>query len=330
MTRNTANENDQDASQRDSLSDAASRPTERGLLVGLDGSAGSRHALHWAVGRTAEFGPIQPLITWQYPWWAYTGPVPLAENEFEQQATREVKAVLEQITRDRYLPPIVCRGRPGQTLVETGADHALTVVGTRGRSGMEDALLGSVSSYVVAHAKAPVAVIPPTAPTEGPQDRLVVGIDGSANSVAALEWALTHASPQATIEAVHSWVYPASAMPDLAVMSYDDYEIAAKRVLDETVAAAVESVKTDEPDAAPGGGGEAVGVRRPPGGAARVRVGLRLADPGSAGPGRPGPPAARLGHHGAGASAGNRGRGGPRRRLTAAEDPRPEMPMLLR
>ena len=244
MTRNTANENDQGASQRDSPSDAASRPTAKGLLVGLDGSAGSRHALHWAVGRTAEFGLIQPLITWQYPWWAYTGPVPLAENEFEQQATREVKAVLEQITRDRYLPPIVCRGRPGQTLVETGADHALTVVGTRGRSGMEDALLGSVSSYVVAHAKAPVAVIPPTAPAEGPQDRLVVGIDGSANSVAALEWALTHASPQATIEAVHSWVYPASAMPDLAVMSYDDYEIAAKRVLDETVAAAVESVKT--------------------------------------------------------------------------------------
>ncbi len=247
MTSKTANGNDQDGAGEDSSVGSDSPRTGSGLLVGLDGSAGSRHALHWAVGRTVQFGPIQPLITWQYPWWAYTGPVPLAENEFEQQARRDVEAALQQIQPDRYLPPIVCRGRPGQTIVETGADHALTVVGTRGRSGMEDALLGSVSSYVVAHAESPVAVIPPSTPVDGPQRRFVVGVDGSANAVAAMEWALTNASPEATIEAVHSWVYPASAMPDLAVMSYDDYELAAKRVLDDTVAAAVDAVEAADP-----------------------------------------------------------------------------------
>jgi nucleotide-binding universal stress UspA family protein len=53
-------------------------------------------------------------------------------------------------------------GDAGAALVAESADAALVVVGSRGRSGLKAAILGSVSRHVVDHAKCPVVVVKST------------------------------------------------------------------------------------------------------------------------------------------------------------------------
>ena len=71
---------------------------------------------------------------------------------------------------------------------------------------MADTLLGSVSVDCVIRSKVPVAVIPEDVDldADGP---VVVGIDGSPNSAAALRWALENTAQGVPIVAVGAWTF---------------------------------------------------------------------------------------------------------------------------
>lgn len=219
-----------------------------GVVVGLDGSSGSMNALRWAVARADRFGPVQPVATWRFPWWAHAMPIPPPADQFRQlavHAVQDAKYLLETLLEPGSVrPAVICRADAGSTLVDVGANENLIVVGTRGRSGLKDTLLGSVSSYVATHARTPVAVIPAQAPTHDLHQRLVVGVDGSVNSIRGLSWAVKHTPPTTTIEAVLCWTYPASTMPDLAAIPRNVYEDQARFVLDEAVDAVHRAVGT--------------------------------------------------------------------------------------
>jgi nucleotide-binding universal stress UspA family protein len=115
------------------------------------------------------------------------------------------KAVLEEAigavpaaTR-RQIPlvsPIAVPGSAGRALLDTATGADLLVVGARGRGALRG-LLGSVSHQCVHHAACPVVVVPggEAVPSAASWERVVVGVDGSDASAAALRWALEEAAP---------------------------------------------------------------------------------------------------------------------------------------
>ena len=82
-------------------------------------------------------------------------------------------------------------GDPATVLRHASGEAALTVVGTHGANRLSVAL-GSVAADVAKTSPVPVAVIHPTpTPTTGP---VVVGVDGSPASRAAIEFAFETAA----------------------------------------------------------------------------------------------------------------------------------------
>lgn len=189
----------------------------RGVVVGLDGSPGSRHALSWLL-RQNSFGlePVVPVLAYELPLTA-DGLTPLgmvgneqahvtdAENllKTEVEGSGLIKTAVDgtDLESDK-IGAVLGEGRPGAVLVAEGSIRELVVVGCRGRSAMAEIVLGSVGSYCVMHATVPVAIVPSTADAHKPIRRIVVGIDGSSNSQAALQWAVDHFTGGCTIEAV--------------------------------------------------------------------------------------------------------------------------------
>ncbi len=216
------------------------RDERRGIVVGVDGSPGSEHALRWALANADRFGPVQPIATWRYPWWLTTsslpgGPLPPTRREFQEQAEAVVERALDVVGRRSCRAPIVSESQAGPTLVAHGAEADLIVVGTRGRGAVTDALLGSVSTHVAAHATVPVAIVPESATIDGGLRRVVVGLDGSPNSIAALSWAIGVTPDEATLEAVHAWSYTASTLPEAMPVLADVFELEARQTLDQAV-----------------------------------------------------------------------------------------------
>jgi nucleotide-binding universal stress UspA family protein len=105
--------------------------------------------------------------------------------------------------------------------------------------GFKGLLLGSVSHGVIRGAHCPVAVVRGDA-VDGPVQRIVVGIDGSATADAALAWALGAARAHgAVVEVVHAW-QPAIVTP-VAPLELGDtraLEAGARHLLDDVVDAA--------------------------------------------------------------------------------------------
>ena len=177
------------------------------MVVGIDGSPGSAHAIEWAVAHAPQLGVIRPVTAWHEPWWSSRPPAPgmprlPEELRHEKQVREHVGEQLAGIEPAMLDEPVVARGRAGPMLVSAARGASLLVVGTRGRGPLADTVLGSVSHHCVSHATSPVVVVPAVAPNN---DRVVVGVDGSEAAGAALEWAVANTPSSTIIEAVHVW-----------------------------------------------------------------------------------------------------------------------------
>ena len=96
------------------------------------------------------------------------------------------------------------------------AETSLAVVGSRGH-GPARAVLGSVSAELSRSATCPVVVVPPRAPSHGPDAATAVlcGLDGSDHSARALQCAATlAAATDAWLHAVHIRTQPVTADAD--------------------------------------------------------------------------------------------------------------------
>jgi nucleotide-binding universal stress UspA family protein len=139
------------------------------IVVGVDGSEGSKLALRWACDEANRIdgAKVVAVATWTYPvvaaspWMGgYDVPMDLTEPTTLalQEAVDEVVAS-SGFPAARIETKVVC-GPAASTLIEAGKGADLLVVGSRGLGGFTGLLLGSVSHQVAAHAPCPVIVVP--------------------------------------------------------------------------------------------------------------------------------------------------------------------------
>jgi nucleotide-binding universal stress UspA family protein len=143
------------------------------IVVGVDGSEPSLAALRWAADeaklRDAQLVAVHgwlaiPSAALAEPAFA---PVPVGDVPGQLEAELEAAgAELEQALEAAFpggTPDDVERKLveedPAIVLERESKNADLVVVGSRGRSGIAEAILGSVSRHVVHHAACPVVVV---------------------------------------------------------------------------------------------------------------------------------------------------------------------------
>jgi len=142
------------------------------IVVGVDGSEGSRTALRWAINEARLRGAtVSAVAAWQFPTYAYTGVAVAPPTVEMEQAAREAlaEAVRDEVAAvageasDVEITEVVLEGPSAATLIEASRGADLLVVGSRGYGGFRGLLLGSVSHQVSSHAHCPVVVVPHSA-----------------------------------------------------------------------------------------------------------------------------------------------------------------------
>ena len=135
------------------------------IVVGVDGSKCSHSALRFALEEARiRHAKLRVVVVWHVPLAAYSaGLVPPPSNLADDAAAgaEEVLAeALQGLERgDVEIESLVREGQPANVLVEESAAAEMLVVGSRGRGGFRELMLGSVSQQCAHHARCPVAIV---------------------------------------------------------------------------------------------------------------------------------------------------------------------------
>lgn len=199
----------------------------RPIVVGYDGSDGARAAARWALDEGARTGhPVR--LAYVFEWlpvgsWLGPGPGPWPDDT----ARREVEEMLRiEVAEAAASHPavtvegVVLDGPAAFLLREQSERAAMVVLGNRGLGGFVGLLAGSTTVTVCSHAHCPVVVVRPE--MSGPDERtepvpgggtgpVIVGVDGSAGSLLALEFAVAQAAHRSVpLRVLRSWSLPAT------------------------------------------------------------------------------------------------------------------------
>jgi nucleotide-binding universal stress UspA family protein len=212
----------------------------RSIVVGYDGSPEADRALAWAAHESSLVDlPVRALMVedvYEMQWGAVGG-------RSDRDHPAHVESLLEEAGGHGKLE------RPTGTVVPTllaaAREASLLVVGSHGHGRIAEVMIGSVSQHVATHASCPVVVVRESAAPAA--RRIVVGVDGSGGSAAALEFACRRAELTGeTVVAVHAWKIGAVLMdrqgqlPPGIGPSIEERE----RLLSESAA----GVRSDHPD----------------------------------------------------------------------------------
>ncbi|SFT33160.1 Nucleotide-binding universal stress protein, UspA family [Geodermatophilus amargosae] len=137
------------------------------VVVGVDGSAGARAALRFAVEDAVRRDvPVEAVTSHRPPevWMDFDAIGGSRYHEAEAAAVERAEAFVAEVLREVPEPhPVVhvtaVLGSAADALVRESDGADLLVVGSRGRGGFSTMLLGSTSMQCVLHASCPVTVV---------------------------------------------------------------------------------------------------------------------------------------------------------------------------
>ncbi|MDX6221931.1 MAG: hypothetical protein QOD91_985 [Frankiales bacterium] len=142
------------------------RTAGKRIVVGVDGSPGSREALRWAHDEAeVRAGSVIAVTAWApSPMTVGAGLPPRIPDLTPDLAAREV---LESTVEEVYGPggPTAVEqrveyGSPAKVLIDLSENADLVVIGGRGRGSFAGLALGSVSQQVAQRSLCPVVIIP--------------------------------------------------------------------------------------------------------------------------------------------------------------------------
>jgi nucleotide-binding universal stress UspA family protein len=220
---------------------------DKPIVVGYDGSPGAEAALRWSLEEGRRTGaPIRLVRVFDWP--LHVTPIAPGVGVFPDTELRRDTAAALAVTVEKarvdYSDVVVTGGLVDgptvQALLEQSRQASLVVLGSRGLGGFTGLLLGSVGVAVSAHAHSPVVVVRGTDRPAGSGAPVVVGVDGSSDSLLAAAYAFEQASARGVgVEAIRAWTPPAppwrSTIRPLA-LDADELETAERHLLDAALA----------------------------------------------------------------------------------------------
>lgn len=135
------------------------------IVVGIDGSPGSRAALRFAADEASlRQTELRVVSAWHVPAGVYMPPtyINLDLDAFRQTASEAVEQQVVDVLgaeRATTVDVVIQEGSPAEVLIGESRQAELLVVGSRGHGGFAGMLLGSVSQHCAAHAHCPVVVV---------------------------------------------------------------------------------------------------------------------------------------------------------------------------
>ncbi|BCK56036.1 universal stress protein [Nocardia wallacei] len=220
------------------------------VVVGVDGSRGSETALRWAArfasrrGRALQIVHGMNLVGTAARFGAYAvtaAPVIDAARAHGRAVVEDAERIVREIAPDLPVMIVLAADAASGVLIDHSADAYAVVLGATGSVGTLTHL-GSTLLAVTGHAQGTVIVVrtdpaDDTVHTTGP---VVVGVDGSPTSEAAIAAAFAEAAARGTnLVAVHTWSdwdFGQFAGRDDLFLPNADYEQAEEAILAERLA----------------------------------------------------------------------------------------------
>ncbi|MGA6223407.1 universal stress protein [Streptomyces umbrinus] len=193
------------------------------LVVGVDGSEPGMRAVDWAADEAALRG-VPLRLVYASLWERYEGAAlaeGLGRSSEQVLADSIVEAAAKRAHRrevDLKISTEVLPEEPVPALLREGRNASALVLGTRGRSGIAELLLGSVSLAVAARAHCPVIVLrgghDPQV-TSRMRRRIVLGVGEEPEKSAAVRFAFEEARERRVpLEVIRAWRCPAHQTTD--------------------------------------------------------------------------------------------------------------------
>lgn len=166
----------------------------RKILIAADGSDASKNALRQACS----------LVRDNKSWMTVLTVIPYYQDQFQTLSVKEkvshalkdegekILAAMKNISdeEDVYAQFLLKEGNPVDMILDTANDNSydLIIMGRVGKSRLERALVGSVTSHVLGHSKKDILVVPEN--TVIGWKNILVAIDGARHSAKAARKAL--------------------------------------------------------------------------------------------------------------------------------------------